>query len=49
MKIAILSRNKKLYSTTLTNRDQMQYPMLLGREAMGSRVLVDPSAMHLLE
>ncbi len=33
---------------TLANRETMQCPMLLGREAMGARVLVDPSAKHLL-
>ncbi len=33
---------------TLTNRGAMHYPMLLGREAMGSRILVDPSQVNLL-
>lgn len=33
---------------TLTNRDSMGYRMLLGREAMEGRVLIDPeAAMHL--
>jgi len=33
---------------TLTNRAQMTYPMLLGREAMSGRFLVDPVLEHLL-
>lgn len=34
---------------TLTNREQMTFPMLLGRQAMGNRVLVAPSEKHLLK
>lgn len=34
---------------TLTNRSDMSYMMLLGREGMGDRVLVDPSKRFLIE
>lgn len=33
---------------TLTNREEMNYMMLLGREGMGDRVYVDPSQTFLL-
>ncbi|ORT49568.1 ribosomal protein S6 modification protein [Vibrio sp. qd031] len=34
---------------TLTNRQEMSYLMLLGREGMGDRVFVDPSRAFTLE
>lgn len=33
---------------TLTNRSDMNYLMLLGREGMGERILVDPSQVFVL-
>ena len=32
---------------TLTNRDTMGFRMLLGREAMNGRILIDPSSLYL--
>jgi len=37
-----------LIDITLTNRSDMSYLMLLGRQGMGDRVLVDPSETFLL-
>lgn len=34
---------------TLTNRSEMNYLMLLGRQGMGERLLVDPSQTFLLD
>ncbi len=31
---------------TLSNRDPMKFRMLLGREALGARVMVDPAKAH---
>ncbi len=33
---------------SLADRRQMRFPMLLGREAMSGRILVDPAASFLL-
>ncbi|POB72166.1 ATP-dependent zinc protease, partial [Vibrio vulnificus] len=33
---------------TLSNRQDMTYMMLLGRQGMADRVLVDPSQSHIL-
>ncbi len=32
---------------TLTNREQMKYPMLLGRQAMGNKFLINPAMTFL--
>lgn len=39
----ILGEHSWLIEITLTDRSDMSYLMLLGREAMGARCLVDPS------
>ena len=44
----ILGEQRWPIELTLTNRDAMGYRMLLGREAMVGRVLVDPEGSHQL-
>ncbi|HEV3030839.1 MAG TPA: RimK/LysX family protein [Polyangia bacterium] len=39
---------KKRIAVTLTNRGDMLYPMLIGRTALGSNVVVDPARRYLL-
>jgi ribosomal protein S6--L-glutamate ligase len=43
-----IGKDKWLIEMTLTNRDSMGFRMLLGREAMSGRVLVDPEQKYLL-
>lgn len=43
-----IGASKWAIEMTLTNRDSMGFRMLLGREAMSGRVLVDPEAKYLL-
>lgn len=43
-----LGRHSWPIEITLTNRADMSYMMLLGREGMGARVLVDPSQRYVL-
>lgn len=43
-----IGKSKWLIEMTLTNRDSMGFRMLLGREAMSGRVLVDPEQQYLL-
>jgi hypothetical protein len=46
--LLLLGGQEWIIQLTLTNRAQMTYPMLLGREAMAGRFLVDPAREHLL-
>lgn len=43
-----IGHTKWVIEMTLTNRDSMGFRMLLGREAMSGRVLVDPEQKYLL-
>jgi ribosomal protein S6--L-glutamate ligase len=43
-----IGNSKWLIEMTLTNRDSMGFRMLLGREAMSGRVMVDPEQQYLL-
>nr|WP_315150036.1 30S ribosomal protein S6--L-glutamate ligase [uncultured Flavobacterium sp.] len=43
-----IGNSKWVIEMTLTNRDSMGFRMLLGREAMSGRVLVDPEQQYLL-
>lgn len=50
IKTALVMHNHRWnIEITLSNRGQMTYPMLLGREAMGKRILVNPGACFLLD
>ena len=43
----ILGHSKITAEVTLTNRDSMLFRMLIGRTAMDSRFIIDPSASYL--
>lgn len=43
-----MAEKQWIIQLTLTNREKMRYPMLLGRQAMGSKFLVNPAKTFLL-
>ena len=43
----VIGQQSFLTEVTLTNRDTMKFRMLLGRQAMNGRYLVDPQASYL--
>ena len=43
-----MGRHSWSVEVTLTDREQMAYRMLVGREALSGRILVDPSRSHIL-
>ena len=48
IKTLIILGNKKIRSSiSLTNRDHMRYPVLIGRRILKGRFLIDVSKLHI--